>query len=196
MRRTLFSRLAAVLTVIGLFAAMAMPASAGKPEKVIVHEEFDELMCGIPVHDIIDGSIIMHIQDVVIPADDPTTEDGFWIGVTQWHFKITYTNAAGETLLQFERNTVQEESFVDNGDGTWTYNFNVNGQGVMFKGEKGNVLIDVGRTSFSFVVYLGDLSTQADNYFVGGGVTKVVGPHPVDDSDFALACELITDVLG
>ena len=196
MRRTLFSRLAAVLTVIGLFAAMAMPASAGKPEKVIVHEEFDELMCGIPVHDIIDGTIIMHSQYLVIPADDPTVQDGFWIGVTQWHFKITYTNAAGVSLVQFERNTVQEESFVDNGDGTWTYNFNVNGQGVMFKGEKGNVLIDVGRTSFSFVVYLGDLSTQADYYFVGGGVTKVVGPHPVDDSDFALACELITDVLG
>jgi len=196
MLRTLFSRLAAALTVIGLIAAMAMPASAGQPVKITIHEEFDEEMCGIPVHDVIDGTIILHIQDYVIQADDPTVQDDFWIGVIQFHAKITYTNADGETLFQFERNTIREESLVDNGDGTWTYNYTVNGQGVMFKGEKGNVLIDVGRTSFSFVFYLGDLSTQADNYFVGGGVTGIVGPHPVDESDFALACELIIDTLG
>ncbi len=196
MLSTLFSRLAVVLTVLGLIGAMALPASAGRPEKITIHEEFDEEMCGIPVHDVIDGTILINTQEYVIQADDPTVQDWARLDVIIWHVKVTYTNAAGETVLQFERNTIQDDSFVDNGDGTWTYTFNVNGQGVMFKGAKGNVLIDVGRTSFSFVFYLGDLSTQADNYFVGGGVTGIVGPHPVDESDFALACELITETLG
>jgi hypothetical protein len=196
MRRNLFSRLAVVLAVIGLFAAMAMPASAGKPEKITIHEEFDEVLCGIPVHDIIDGSIILHIQDHVIQADDPTVQNNFWIGVIQWHFKVTYTNAAGVTMSQFERNTIQEDSLVDNGDGTWTYSYTVNGQPIMLQGGNGTVLVDVGRVSYSIVFYFGDLSTQADDYFISEEITQVVGPHPIHESDFALFCETVTDILG
>jgi hypothetical protein len=196
MCRTLFSRLAVVLTVIGLFAAMAMPAGAGKPEKITIYEEFDEVLCGIPVHDIIEGSVILHVQDHVIQADDPTVQDSFWIGVIQQYFKVTYTNAAGVSLFQFERNTVQEDSLVDNGDGTWTYIYTLIGQQIMLKGGNGTVLVDVGRTSHSIDIYFGDLSTQADNYVVSADVTQVVGPHPIHESDFALFCDTVTDILG
>jgi hypothetical protein len=196
MRRTLFIHLAAVFTVIGLFAAMAMPASAGKPEKITIYEEFDEVLCGIPVHDIIEGAVILHIQDYVIQADDPTVQDDFWIGVIQQYFKVTYTNAAGVSLFQFERNTVQEDSLVDNGDGTWTYTYSLIGQQIMLKGGNGTVLVDVGRTSYSIVFYFGDLSTQADNYLVSADVTQVVGPHPIHESDFALFCDTVADILG
>ena len=196
MLRTLFSRLAVVLTVLGLLGAMAMPASAGRPEKIDIYEEFDEVLCGIPVHDIIEGTVILHIQDYTIQADDPTVEDDFWIGVIQQHFKVTYTNAAGVSLFQFERNTLQEDSIVDNGDGTWTYTYTLIGQQIMLKGGNGTVLVDVGRTSYSFLLYFGDLSTQADNSFISADVTQVVGPHPIHDSDFALFCEAVTDILG
>ena len=68
---TLFCRLAALLTILGLLATMAAPVSAGKPEKITVHDEFDEELCGIPVHTTVDGFFMLHIQDYVIQADDP-----------------------------------------------------------------------------------------------------------------------------
>ena len=54
---------------------MASPATAGKPEKVIIHEAFDEELCGIPVHTTVDGFFMLHIQDYVIQADDPSVEE-------------------------------------------------------------------------------------------------------------------------
>ena len=196
MFRSLLVRLFAGLTVFALLGVMASPASAGKPMKITIYEEFDEELCGIPVHDIIEGSVILHIQDYVIQADDPAVQDDFWIGVIQQYFKVTYTNAAGVSLVQFERNTVQEDSLIDNGDGTWTYTYTLIGQQIMLKGDKGTVVVDTGRVSYSLVLYFGDLSTQADNSFVSAEITQVAGPHPIHDSDFALFCETVTDILG
>jgi hypothetical protein len=196
MRHVLLVRLGLVLTVLGMVAALAQPVSAGKPEKVVIHEEFDEDLCGIPVHTTVDGFFILHIQDYVIQADDPTVEDDFWIGVVQTHFNVTYTNAAGDTVLQTERNTLQEDALVDNGDGTWTYTYSVSGAPLRLKAEKGTMLLDAGRISVSIVLYFGDLSTQADNFFVSEEITRISGPHPIAESDFALFCEFVTDTLG
>ena len=52
------------------------------------------------------------------------------------------------------------------------------------------------RISNSVNFYLGDPSTQADNYFISADVTRVVGPHPIHESDFALFCDVVTDILG
>jgi len=196
MRHALLIRVALVLTVLGLLATMAGPVSAGKPEKVPVHEEFDEELCGILVHTTVDGFFNYHIQDYVIEADDPTVQDAFWIGVTQTHFNVSYTNAAGVTMFQMERNTTQEDPLIDNGDGTWTYRYTVNGQPLRLKSGNETVLVDVGRISYSFIFYLGDLSTQTDNFFVSEKITRVIGPHPVAESDFALFCEVVTDIMG
>ena len=196
MRRTLFSRLAVILTILGLLATMVSPVSAGNPEKIIIHQEFDEELCGIPVHTTVDGFSMLHIQDYVIQADDPAVQDDFWIGVIQNHFNVTYTSGTGATMFQMERNTTQEDSLVDNGDGTWTYTYGVNGQPLRLKGGNGSVVADVGQISVSIVLYFGDLSTQADNSFVSEEITKVAGPHPIAESDFALFCEVVTDILG
>ena len=196
MRTSLFARFSAVLTVLGLLLVMASPVSAGKPEKIVIDESFDEELCGIPVRTTVDGFFILHIQDYIIQADDPTVQDDFWIGVVQTHFNVTYTNTAGVTMLQTERNTLQEDSIVDNGDGTWTYTFSVSGAPLRLKAGKGTMLLDAGRISVSIVLHLGDLSTQADNSFVSEEITRVSGPHPIAESDFARFCEFVTDVLG
>jgi|SwirhisoilCB2_FD_contig_41_20972613_length_821_multi_4_in_0_out_0_1 hypothetical protein len=196
MSHVLLVRLSILFAVIGLVAGMAGPVSAGKPEKVPVHEEFDEELCGIPVHTTVDGFFIFHIQDYVIKADDPAVQDDFWTGVIQTHFNVTYTNAAGVTMFQMERNTTQEDPLIDNGDGTWTYNYTVNGQPLRLKSGNETVLVDVGRISYSVVFNLGDLSTQADDFFISEEITHVVGPHPLAESDFALFCEVVTRIMG
>jgi hypothetical protein len=185
-----------VLAVLITASARASPASAGTPEKIIVHQKFDEELCGIPVHTTVDGFSVLHIQDYVIQAEDPAVQDDFWVGVIQNHFDVTYTNGAGVTMFQMERNTTQEDPLVDNGDGTWTYTYTVSGQPIRLKSGNKTVLVDVGRISYSFVFYLGDLSTQADDSFISEEITRVIGPHPVAASDFALFCEAVTDILG
>ena len=196
MRHSLLVRLSIMFAVIGLMATLASPVSAGKSEKGPVHEAFDEELCGIPVHTTVDGFFIYHVQDYVIRAEDPAVQDDFWIGVTQSHFNVSYANAAGVTMFQMERNTTQEDPLVNNGDGTWTYAYTVNGQPIRLKSGNQTVLVDVGRISYSFVFHLGDLSTRADNVFISEEITSVIGPHPVAESDFALFCEVVTDILG
>jgi hypothetical protein len=196
MRHSLLIRVGLVLAVLVAVAALAGPVRAGKPEKFPVHEAFDEELCGIPVHTTVDGFFIYHVQDYVIRADDPAVQDDFWTGVIQTHFTVSYTNAAGVTMFQMERNTTQEDPLIDNGDGTWTYNYTVNGQPIRLKSGNKTVLVDVGRISYSVVFYLGDLSTQADNFFISEEITRVIGPHPVAESDFALFCEVVTEIMG
>jgi hypothetical protein len=192
---TLFVRVCAFLAVFGLVAVMANPVSAGKPEKVIVDESFDEVLCGVPVHTTITGFEIFHIQEVVIEPSGPDSDE-FWIGVINTHLTFMSTNAAGVTLTETDRFTRQEGSFVNNGDGTWTYTFAVNGKPIDLRSGKEHVLVEVGRITFEEVIFLGDLSTAEDNFFVSGEITSVSGPHPQAESDFTLFCEVVNDVLG
>jgi hypothetical protein len=46
------------------------------------------------------------------------------------------------------------------------------------------------------VFYLGDLSTTADDEFLGQVVTGITGPHPQAESDFELFCQNVQKVLG
>ena len=195
MRETLFTRLCALLAVAGLLAAMASPVSAAKPEKIIVHDEFDEEICGIPVHTTVDGWSILHIQRVVIESTGEGTDD-FWIGVIQDHYDVTWTNEAGVTMTQTVRQTVQEGDLVDNGDSTWTYTNTINGMPEFLR--VGNTIInkDRGRVSFEVVFNFHDLSTFEDNEVISAEVTGIQGPHPTAESDFELFCQNIIKVLG
>jgi hypothetical protein len=194
MRTSLFARFAAVLTVFGLLLAMASPASALKPEKVFVHEEFDENVCGVDVHTVIDGWSIFHIQEVVIESTGEGSDD-FWIGVIQDHYDITRTNAAGVTMTESDRQTIQEDDLVDIGDGNWNYTFSVNGPFTL-RVDNQIVIRDVGRISYEFVFHLGDLSTLDDNEFISYKIISSGGSHPNPESDFALFCEVFTDIMG
>jgi hypothetical protein len=61
---------------------------------------------------------------------------------------------------------------------------------------KKSVVVDVGTISFSDTLYLGDLSTTADNSFISSEITGITGPHPEAESDFVLFCQIATAVLG
>jgi hypothetical protein len=196
MRVTLLVRICALLAVFGVLATMANPVSAGKPEKVLINDEFDEVICDIPVHTTVTGFLIFHIQDYVIQAEDPETQDDFWIGVIQFHLDITSTNAEGVTITNSVRQINQEGDLVDNGDGTWTFTYAVNGAPLKLRSGNDTVLFDRGRITFEEVIYFGDLSTIEDNEFISGQITSISGPHPEAESDFTLFCEVFTDVMG
>jgi hypothetical protein len=195
MRRTLFGRLAVVLTVIGLFAAMAMPASAGKPEKITINEAFDEEQCGIPVHTTIQGTVILHIQDYVI---EPTTPEAnsFWIGILQVHLDIAWTNAAGVSVTDSFRHTTNDGDLVYIGEGNWLYTWAASGHPDIVRVGTEILLREVGRISVAEVIHFGDLSTTADDYFVSGEVISVAGPHPLNDPDRDVFCEIFTEIMG
>ena len=196
MRGTLLIRLSALLAVLGLIAAMANPVAAAKPEKVNqTAGPFPDEVCGIPVTTTVNGFSIFHIQHVVIPSTGVGSDD-FWIGVIQDHLTFTHTNAAGVTVTNTVHQTRQEGAIVDNGDGTWTYTYTVNGQPMRLRSGNKTVLMDVGSISFSDVIYLGDLSTDADDYFVGSRITDINGPHPEAESDFTLFCQIFTGIMG
>ena len=140
---------------------------------------------GILVHTTVDGFFNYHIQDYVIEADDPTVQDAFWIGVTQTHFNVSYTNAAGVTMFQMERNTTQEDPLIDNGDGTWTYRYTVNGQPLRLKSRERDgtrrCWPHLHRSSSTLVTS----RPRPTDFFVSEKITRVIGPHPVAESDFA-----------
>ena len=196
MHTSVFARFAAVLTVMGLLLAMASPVSAGNPEKVAFHEEFDENVCGIDVHTVVDGWTIFQIQDYVIQADDPSTQDDFWIGVTVNHSDVTWTNSAGVTIALAHRENVKDIDLVDNGDGTWTYSYAVVGMPYRLRSGNQVVLMEAGRITFVAVIFLGDLSTQADDEITSFAVTSISGPHPLSESDFAIFCDTFTKFMG
>jgi hypothetical protein len=196
MRGAVLVRLCALLAVFGIVAAMANPAAAGKPEKAVTHDEFDDVFCGIPVHVTVDGWSIFHIQDYVIQADNPDVQDDFWIGVIQDHYDVTWTNADGVTLTNTVRDVVQEDSLVDNGDGTWTYTFTINGLPEFLRVGNDHINKDVGRLTQQIVFYFGDLSTQADDDVLSQTILNITGPHPTAESDFELFCQNVQKVLG
>ena len=195
MRLTLFGRIGGVIAVIGFLAAMASPVSALKPEKVLIDESFDEVVCGIPVHTTVQGHLIFHIQDYVIQGDDEDDND-FWIGVIQVHLIFTDTNADGVTLTNHVRQTVQEGALVDNGDGTWTYTFAVIGHPSKLRLGNETVIMDRGRITFEEVIYFGDLESIEDDEFISSVITSISGPHPEAESDFELFCEVFTEIMG
>jgi hypothetical protein len=195
MRASLFAKLAAVLTVLGLFVAMAGPAGAMRPEKIYVDESFDENICGIDVHTTLSGFVTLHIQAYVIQGDDEDDND-FWIGVINRHLILTHTNADGVTLTNTIRDTVQEGDLVDLGDGYWLYTYAVAGQPERLRSGNQNVLVDVGKINFETVLYFGDLETSEDDEFISETITSIGGPHPDAESDFGLFCEVFTEIMG
>jgi len=46
------------------------------------------------------------------------------------------------------------------------------------------------------VIDLNDLEDEEDDVFVSSEILFQAGPHPEADSDFALFCEVVHDVLG
>ncbi len=195
MRVTLLVRLCVLLSALGLVANLVSPVSAAKPFKETIDDEFDEVLCGIPVHTTVTGHLIFHIQDYVIQADNPDADD-FWIGVIQTHLTFRTTNAEGVILTESIRQTRQEGDLVDNGDGTWTYTFAISGKASELRSGNKRVTADVGRIAFEEVIYFGDLSTVEDNEQVSFRITSFSGPHPQAESDFTLFCEVVNDILG
>jgi hypothetical protein len=196
MRVTLLVRMCALLAVLGLLGTIASPASAGKPEKIVINESFPEEVCGVPVQTTVTGHVILHIQDYIIQADDPETQNDFWIGVIQEHVDVTFTNAAGVTLTIQVRATTQEGSLEDIGGGFWVYTYAVNGLPLKLRSGNEILIMDRGHIVEQIVFYFGDLSTLDDDEFISHEVLSISGPHPQAESDFTLFCEVVNDILG
>jgi hypothetical protein len=195
MRGTLILRVFANLAVFGMVVAMAGPARAARPEKTdqTTAEPFPDKVCDIPVMTTVSGSTILHIQDIVIPSTGEGSDD-FFIGVIRDHLTITWTNADGVALVNIVQQTRQEHALVDNGDGTYTYT--INGRPEVLRSGNKSLVVDVGTISFPDTFYLCDLSTDDDNYFINSEITGITGPHPDAESDFALFCDVVTEILG
>jgi hypothetical protein len=146
-RVPLAHRLAAIAIALLAVVVFSAPAVAARPERIDVNDSSDDVVCGIPVHITVTGFSILHIQDVVIPSTGPDSDD-FWIGVIQDNLVVTFTNADGVTLTNTVHQTRQEDAIVDNGDGTWTYTYSINGIPEWLRTVHGHVLKDVGRIPF------------------------------------------------
>ena len=196
MRLPVLMRCGVLLAVFGLIAAMASPASAGKPEKIIVNDgPFPENVCGIDVMTTVTGHVMLHIQKFVIESTGEGSDD-FWIGVLQFHLTITWTNENGVTLTNQISQTTQEGDLVDNGDGTWTYTYAVTGHPSKVRFGNKTLFMDRGRITFEQLIDFGDLDDFTDTVFFEPVVTSISGPHPEADSDFELFCEVFTDIMG
>src|SRR6476661_368607 len=119
-----------------------------------------------------------------------------WIGVIQDHYDVTWANAAGVTLTNTVRQTIQEDSLIDNGDGTWTYTFTINGMPEFLRNVNGHVNKDAGRLTQQIVFYFGNLSTQADDEVLSQTILKITGPHATAESGFEIFCQNVHKVLG
>jgi hypothetical protein len=179
--------------VLLLGAALVTPAAASQPVAHHVDETFSDVVCGIPVTIRIEGVQRLHIHDWIT---SPEAVDSVFFGLVQNHFRFTWTNAAGVTLTEQERLTIKDLEIADHGDGTWTFSYVLNGMPEKLRVDGGVVAKDVGRIAFEDTVYLGDLTTDADNAFISSRITRINGPHPEADSDFQLFCQVFTQALG
>jgi hypothetical protein len=176
-----------------MLLVLAAPAAAAKPLVNRFDETFNDVVCGIPVTTHIVGTQKLHVKYSVT---DPSQANWIFFGFVQNNLTITWTNAAGRTLIEQERTTIKDLEIVDHGDGTWTFTYVINGMPEKLIAEGGVVAKDVGRIVFQDTVYLGDLNTDVDDQFLAGQILRINGPHPEADSDFALFCQVFTEVLG
>jgi hypothetical protein len=175
MRRVLSAVLLAALA-LALTAQLAM---AAKPfhDKFTDEETFSEELCGIPVTTHVEVSVnFLGFEGRFIDAS---------------HVRVTWTNVDGDRLAGAAFGT--EELTGD------ILTVTVRQAGVQERLASAGGLtpaFDRGQIVLQIVIDLNDLENPEDDVFVSFEVLSQAGPHPEADSDFALFCEVVTDVLG
>jgi hypothetical protein len=173
---------AALLAALAL-ALTAQLAMAAKPfhDKFTDEQTFSEELCGIPVttHVVFSGNFLGF--------------EGRFIDTS--HVRVTWTNVDGDWLKLFAAGAaIGTEELV--GD---ILTVTVRQAGVQERLASAGGLtpaFDRGQIVLRFVIDLNDLENPDDDVFVSSEVLSQAGPHPEADSDFALFCEVVQDVLG
>ena len=144
-------------------------------------ETFTEDVCGIT------ATIRTEARGSVLVFADRTIEVSL--------VRVTITNDEGDWLRNFVAGPVFIEEQLEGDILTITLRF----AGVHSKWRSSEGLtpaFDRGQIIFRDVIDLNDLEDPEDDVFLSSELLFQAGPHPEADSDFALFCEVVHDVLG
>jgi hypothetical protein len=185
MSRVTFFR---ALLLTGLAALVIAPAGAigAKPERF--HERVIEFfegdnVCGLTV----DTTVAGVFTDLVFFDK----EGNFVRFMSLSSFRVTFTDADGDSVIVRNANLFQQTEVVDEEAGTITFFITFKGLPEKIQTAQGPVLLrDAGIVTFA------DTFDLATGEFISSEVTVVKGPHPELDSDFQLFCEIVTDALA
>ena len=171
-----------ILLAVVLVIMTAQVALGAKPshEKFVIDETFQEELCGIDV-----------TTHVVVKVNALGFEDRF-VDLSQ--VRITFTNEDGDWLQNF---AAGRTVFTEQLDGDiLTFTERHTGVQERLRSSDGiTAAFDRGQIVFRTVIDLGDPEDDEDDVVLGFDVIQH-GPHPEADSDFALFCDVVTDVLG
>jgi len=172
-----------LLLALVVLAVGAQSALGARPihDKFNLDETFAEELCGISVTTRVQvkGNVLI-FEDRVIDVSQVT---------------VTWTNTEGDSLELF----VAGPGFVEErleGD-ILTLDVRVAGIPEKLRSSDGlTAAFDRGLVIFRDTIDLNELENPEDDVFLGREVFFQAGPHPDLDSDFALFCEVVQDVLG
>jgi hypothetical protein len=151
---------ASLLVALALLFASLSSALAAPPFVEQVNGAFDDVLCGIPVHNTVVGTNTGKIKEVVIDPGDPTQHDGYAYALVHADLTITSVSAiTGRSLAVAVHDNYRDISFTDNGDGSWTFTYAVTGLFSLIPGAT-----SAGRLFATDHLYVGDLSTLTDDY--------------------------------
>jgi hypothetical protein len=177
-----------VLLLIGVVALAVAPAGAigAKPERfherVIEFFEADNV-CGLTVDTTVSGVF----TDLVFFDQ----EGNFVRFMSLSSFRVTFTDADGDSVIVQNAGLFQEEEVVDVEAGTITFLATFKGLPEKIQTAQGPVLLrDAGVVTFA------DTFDLATGEFISSEVTVVKGPHPELESDFELFCDIVTEALA
>lgn len=172
------------LPLLAVVIMLALSESSVSARDHVLRENysFDVLnveSCGVPVDVHVEGTIQATIHEWALEPTGPDS-NAFWIGNIMNHGSEVHTNLeTGEAVVVSWRDNLKEASFVDVGGGFWEYTFAENGIPFMIDQE----VVDMGRIVITITLYLGDLTTGEDDYFVSDSASMIAGPHPIWDDD-------------
>jgi hypothetical protein len=172
----------------GVLALAVAPAGAvgAKPERfherVIDFFEADNV-CGLTVDTTVSGVF----TDLTF-----FDKDGNFVRFMNLSsFRVTFTDADGDSVIVQNANLVQQTEMVDEEAGTITFFVTFKGLPEKIQTANGPVLLrDAGFVTFA------DTFDLATGEFISSDVTVLKGPHPELESDFELFCDIVTEALA
>ena len=172
---------AVLASMLLLVAAQVALGAAPFHDRFRLDETFNEELCGIEVTTHVEGNVnVLGFEDHFVDLS---------------RLVITWTNAGGNWL----QNAISGPAFIEEqlvGD-ILTITERHAGVHEHLRSEAGQEpAFDRGTITLQITIDLNDLENEEDDVFLGVEVLFVAGPHPEADSDFALFCEVVEDVLG
>ena len=176
------------LLLTGLVALAIAPAGAigAKPdrfhERVLDFFEADNV-CGLTV----DTTVAGVFTDLAF-----FDKDGNFVRfINLSSFRITFTDADGDSVIVKSANFFEEREIVDEAAGTITFVTTFKGLPEKIQTANGPTLLrDAGNATFA------DTFDLATGELISSEVTVLKGPHPELDSDFELFCDIVTEALA